>query len=64
MRDEIGPLEHTTGGEDGAACRKLRENGYRLAALDLAEHIGEEQSAWGNMSYRRAKPLDREKWGI
>lgn len=66
MWPQIGPLEHRTGGEDLAVCRRLWGQGYRLAALDLAEHIGEGDglSAWGNESWRQAIPLDRQKWGI
>ena len=59
-----GPLAETTGGEDLLVCRNLLSAGYRLCALDLAKHIGEEQSAWGNQSYKKAKKLDRERWGI
>jgi len=53
----IGPVEARTGGEDLAICRRLRSQGYELAALDLSEHIGEAESAWGNQSYRQARPL-------
>lgn len=63
MADKIFPLSEKTGGEDLEACRKLRPE-YRLAALDLAIHTGERQSAWGNESWKRGKPLDREKWGL
>lgn len=60
----IGPLQEKTGGEDLAVCARLRERGYSLCALDLAEHIGEKQSSWGNRSYLFGQPLDRERWGI
>jgi len=60
----IGPLAETTGGEDLAVCKRLRQAGRLLCALDLTEHIGERQSAWGNGSWRYARPLDRERWGI
>lgn len=62
--DKILPLERTSPGEDLALCRSLRANGYRLAALDLAEHSGARQSAWGNRSFEYEQPLDRQKWGI
>lgn len=58
MWAQIGPLEPVTGGEDGQACRKLTAAGFRLAALDLSDHIGERQSAWGNNSWKIGKPLD------
>ena len=56
-RQIVGPLEDRTGGEDLAVCRSLLAGGYRLAALDLTEHIGERESAWGNKSWERAQPL-------
>lgn len=56
-RQIVGPLEDRTGGEDLAVCRSLLATGYRLAALDLTEHIGERESAWGNRSWERAQPL-------
>ena len=64
MWPEIGPIPERTGQEDTEVCLKLLDKGYRLCALDLAEHIGEEQSAWGNNSYKMAKPLNKEEWGI
>lgn len=56
-RQIVGPLEDRTGGEDLAVCQSLLAGGYRLAALDLTEHIGERESAWGNRSWERAQPL-------
>lgn len=56
-RQIIGPLEDRTGGEDLAVCQDLQARGYKLAALDLTEHIGERESAWGNRSWERAEPL-------
>lgn len=53
----IGPLPHVTGGEDLAVCRLLQTAGRRLAALDLSDHIGARESAWGNRSWTVAKPL-------
>lgn len=60
----IGPISEKTGGEDLEICARLRESGRLLCALDLAEHIGEKQSSWGNKSYLFSQPLDREKWGL
>jgi glycosyltransferase involved in cell wall biosynthesis len=60
----IGPLAETTGGEDLAVCQRLRGMGRLLVALDLCAHIGEQQSAWGNESYKQARPLNREAWGL
>lgn len=60
----IGPLPEQSPGEDLIVAQKLVSQGYRLAALDLCDHIGEKSSAWGNESWRYAVPLDREKWGF
>lgn len=62
--DKIFPVMETTGGEDLSTCDKLRRQRYRLAALDLVIHAGEEQSAWGNKSYEYAKPLDKKSLGF
>ena len=62
MWPQIGPLEAKTGGEDLEVCRQLREQGYRLVALDLCGHIGERQSAWCNRSWENARPLDKKLW--
>ncbi len=64
MWQHIGPLPDKTSGEDLETCNKLRGMGFRLCALDLAEHIGEQRSAWGNQSWRYAKPLDKARWGL
>lgn len=56
-RTLIGPLADCTGGEDLEVCRSLLAAGYKLAALDLTEHIGERESAWGNQSWQQARPL-------
>jgi len=60
----IGPISEKTGGEDLEICARLRASGGLLCALDLAEHIGEKRSSWGNRSYLFAQPLDREEWGL
>lgn len=44
-------------GEDLEVCQRLVANGRKLAALNLSEHIGEKASAWGNESWRIARPL-------
>jgi glycosyltransferase involved in cell wall biosynthesis len=62
--DKIYPIAEKTGGEDLEICGRLRGNGLRLAALDLVKHTGEEQSAWGNESYKYAKPLDLNALGF
>lgn len=62
--DKIFPVPEKTGGEDLETCHRLRREGHRLAALDLVDHIGEEQSAWGNQSWRYAKPLDKQLLGF
>jgi len=55
----IGPVRETTGqGEDGEILKRLRAQGFKLGALDLSIHIGEQESAWGNRSWTIAKPLD------
>ncbi len=61
----IGPMREATGkGEDLEICHRLTTAGYTLCALDLAEHIGELRSSWGNGSWKIAEPLDRAKWGV
>lgn len=62
---KIGPIRAATGDrEDLEICDRLITQGYGLAALDLSEHIGERVSAWGNLSWTIAKPLDRARWGV
>jgi glycosyltransferase involved in cell wall biosynthesis len=62
--DKIFPVSEQTGGEDLAVCERLRRQRYTLAALDLVDHIGEEQSAWGNESWKYAQPLDKVSLGF
>jgi glycosyltransferase involved in cell wall biosynthesis len=59
----IGPISEQTGGEDLAICKRLTGQGKLLAALNLVDHIGEETSAWGNQSWRYAKPLSPDVIG-
>lgn len=47
-------------GEDMEVCQRLVASGRKLAALNLSEHIGEKESAWGNESWRIAKPLEAQ----
>lgn len=51
-------------GYDSKVCARLREQGWRVAACDLAEHIGWGASTHGNDANRRAIPLDRARWGV
>ena len=60
----ILPISEKTGGEDLEICKRVREQGYRLAALDLVKHTGEKLSAWGNGSWRTAQPLDLPALGF
>jgi glycosyltransferase involved in cell wall biosynthesis len=60
----IGPVPESAGWDDVPTCQRLKAEGYRVCQLDLAEHIGEGYSSWGNISHTVAKPLDRAKWGI
>ena len=60
----IYPVKEITGGEDFAVIQKLAKQNRAFVALDLAAHIGETQSAWGNKSYLQAQPLDRAAWGL
>lgn len=62
--DLIYPVRETTGGEDLEICKRLITSGYQLVSLDLSEHIGEKQSAWGNESWRYAIPLDKRALGF
>lgn len=59
----FGPVQEEFG-QDVAACEALRAKGYRVAQIDLAEHLGRGRSTWGNEAVDFARPLDREKWGI
>lgn len=57
--DLIFPVAEKTGGEDLETCIKLRNQGYKLACLDLTDHLGEKLSAWGNQSFQQSKKLTR-----
>lgn len=62
----IGPLpDKKQGWGDLPACERVLKQGFRIAQLDLATHIGEEKSSWGNRSYSMFKnKLDKKKWGF
>lgn len=61
----VGPVPEAFGYDDVPACNRLRAMGYRVCQLDLAEHIGEELSTWGNgsSSWRTSK-IDKAAWGM
>lgn len=60
----MGPFPETMPGEDLQICHRVTGRGLSMAALDLAEHVGQERSAWGNQSHLTARPLDRKLWGL
>lgn len=62
--DRIFPVAEKTGGEDMETCNRLRRERFRLAALDLVIHAGEEKSAWGNQSWTYAQPIDKAALGF
>ncbi len=62
--DSFYPLQEKTGGEDLAVCDWMRRQRYRLAALDLVIHTGEQSSAWGNESWKTAQPINKEALGF
>lgn len=53
-------------GYDHKACVALRGAGYRVAQIDLADHIGWGYSTHGNEAdtHLDARPLDRERWRV
>ena len=56
----IGPVPETYGRDDVPTCQRLVAEGWVLVAADLAEHLGERASTWGNASHQYAKPLDTQ----
>lgn len=60
----IGPVPETHGEDDVPTCKRLAAHGYRVAQMDVATHVGEETSTWGNGSHLYAQPLDRKAWGL
>ena len=59
-RSHIGPVPEVQGHDDVPTCHRLVTQGFVLAAVDLAEHWGEDRSIWGNQSHQWAKPLDTQ----
>ncbi len=51
-------------GYDHKACVALLKDGYRVAQIDLADHIGWGFSTHGNEANKSGRPLDRAKWGV
>jgi hypothetical protein len=51
-------VPETRGHDDVPTCERLVRDGWLLAAVDIADHWGEEVSTWGNQSALYAKPLD------
>jgi glycosyltransferase involved in cell wall biosynthesis len=60
---KFGPLKEIRG-QDYQTCVNLREKGFRVAQMDLADHAGWDFSTHGNKAIDFSKPLDRDKWGI
>lgn len=49
---------------DMPICERVRSAGFRLIGVDLADHLGEHCSTWGNASYGGVQPLDKGRWGL
>lgn len=60
----VRPVPEAPGWDDVPTCTRLRNKGYRVAQLDLADHLGEDLSTWANDSKRWERPLDRAAWGL
>jgi len=60
----VGPVPEAVGWDDVPTCRRVIARGYRVCQIDLADHIGEDRSTWGNDSRRYGKPLDKKVWGL
>ena len=43
-----GIWQQNQGYGDVMACNRVVERGYRICQIDLAEHVGQGQSTWGN----------------
>jgi glycosyltransferase involved in cell wall biosynthesis len=48
-----GIWQQNQGYGDVMACDRLRERGYRIGQIDLAEHAGQGMSTWGNATESR-----------
>lgn len=49
---------------DMPICERVRGAGFRLVAVDLADHLGANRSTWGNSSYDAVSPLNLKRWGL
>lgn len=54
----IGPVPEMPGEDDVPTCARLHAAGRLLVAVDIADHLAEHASTWGNQSHRFARPLD------
>lgn len=57
---DIGPVPETYGRDDVPTCQRLVTEGRLLVAVDIADHVGEGASTWGNQSHTYARPLDTQ----
>ena len=55
--DHITPIGEQHGHDDVPACQRFRDDGLLMVAVDIATHVGEESSTWGNESHRYVRPL-------
>lgn len=58
------PVIEEVGVDDVPKCEELRRHGYRVCDLDVAVHIGDAFSTWGNKAYGTGRPIDRALWGF
>ena len=49
---------------DMPICDRVRESGFMLVGIDLADHLGAGRSTWGNNSYAVVQPLNLRRWGL
>lgn len=54
----VGIPQQVQGYGDVPACDRLRDRGYRICQVDLAEHIGHGRSTWGN------KTVEKYGWDL
>jgi hypothetical protein len=62
--ERIGPMPKQRYGGDVRVSTRVRRNGFHLGQLELAQHLGEARSSWGNGAWKSAEPLDRVRWGL
>jgi hypothetical protein len=60
--ENIGPLLNNMSG-DVWGCTILRSQGRRVCQADLALHIGDNSSSWGNTAYIHEPKADLDSWG-